>query len=135
VREPDADLVVAGVGRLVAQQYQVAGMGPDLGGDGGRGRDRAELPAVGLQQHGPVRAQGQRVPELVDRGLGAQGQHRHRAAEPFGDLDRLLDRALLVRADREPGRPGVDLLPVRGDRDLAAHRRDALDADENFHRN
>jgi hypothetical protein len=74
-----------------------------------------------LQQHRPVSTEDQRVPELLDRDLRAQGQYRHRAAQSFGDLHRLLDRALLVRADREPGRPGVDLLPVRGHRDLAAY--------------
>ena len=38
-----------------------------------------------------------------------------------------------MRADGEPGHPGVDLLPVRGHRDLAAYGGDALDADENLH--
>ena len=108
-------------------------MRPDLGGDGGGGGDRAELPAVGLQQHRAVRAQRQRAAQLLDRRLRAQGQHRDRAAQPLGDLHRLLDRALLVRADREPGHPGVDLLPVRGHRDLAAYGGDALDADEYLH--
>ena len=133
MREPDADLVVAGVGRLVAQQHQVVPVRPDLGGDGGRGRDRAELAAVGLQQHRPPGAEREGAAELLDRRLGSQGQHGHRAARPLGDLHRLLDRAFLVRADGEPGHPGVDLLPVRGHRDLAAHGGDALDADENLH--
>src|ERR1022692_1578701 len=53
--------------------------------------------------------------------------------EPPGDLDGFLDRALLVRADREPGHPGVDVLPVRRDDDLAADHRDPLDADQDFH--
>jgi hypothetical protein len=75
VREPDADLVVASVGRLVAQQDQVVRMRPDLGGDGGGGRDRAELPAVRLQQHRPVRAERQRAAQLLDRCLGTEGQH------------------------------------------------------------
>ena len=134
VRQPDADLVVAGVGRLVAEQHQVVRMRPDLGRDGRRGRDRAEFPAVGLQQHRPAGAEREGVPELVDRVGGAEGQHRHRAAEALGELHRLFYRALLVRADREPGHPGVDLLPVRGHRDLAADGGDPFDADEYLHR-
>jgi hypothetical protein len=42
---------------------------------------------------------------------------------------RLLDRALLVRADREAEVAGVDLLLVDGERDPRAGLRDALDAD------
>jgi hypothetical protein len=133
VREPDADLVVAGISRLVAQQHQVIPVRPDLGGDGGRGGDRAELAAVRLQQHRPPGAERESAAELLDRRLWSQGQHRDGAARPLGDLHRLLDRAFLVRADGEPGHPGVDVLAVRGHRDLAAHGRDALDADEYLH--
>jgi hypothetical protein len=42
---------------------------------------------------------------------------------------RLLDSALLVRADREAEVAGVDLLLVCGERDPRAGFRDALDAD------
>src|SRR5699024_11193282 len=44
------------------------------------------------------------------------------------DLDRQLDRAFLVRADRVPDVPGVHLLPVLGQQDLAGCLRDPLDA-------
>ena len=57
-----------------------------------------------------------------------------RAALRLDDPDGLLDRALLVRADREAEEPGVDRLPVGGQDDPAAGRGHALDADEDVHR-
>ena len=138
VRDPDADLVVAGVGGLVAEQQQVVAArrrrGGDLGGDRRGGGDRAPFPAVGLQQHRLLGAERQHVAELLGRLGRAEGEHRHVAAVPLDDLHGLLDRALLVRADREPGHPGVHLLPVGGEHDLAADHGDALDADHDVHR-
>src|SRR6202035_37690 len=52
---------------------------------------------------------------------------------PSGDLDRLLDGAFLVRADGEPGEPGVHFLLVRGQHDLAADHGNALDAGADLH--
>src|SRR5207244_12079220 len=48
--------------------------------------------------------------------------------------DGFLNRALLVRADRESEVTRVDLLPVRGQGDLAGGGGDALDAGEDVHR-
>ena len=47
--------------------------------------------------------------------------------------DRLLDAALLVRADREAEVPGVDRLLVVGQDDPPAGHRHALHADEDLH--
>src|SRR5262249_32300072 len=63
----------------------------------------------------------------------AEREHRDAAALALDDLHGLLDRALLVRAHREPGHPGVDVLPVGGDHHLAADHRDPLDADSDLH--
>ena len=79
-------------------------------------------------------AEREGLPQLI-RGLGrSQGQHRHGAAEPLGDLDGLLHRAFLVRADREPGHPGVHLLAVRGDHDAAADLGNPFHAHGDLHR-
>ena len=56
------------------------------------------------------------------------------AALRLDDPDGLLDRALLVRADREAEVAGVDVLAVGGQEDPAAGRGHALDADEDVHR-
>jgi hypothetical protein len=48
---------------------------------------------------------------------------------PVDEPQRFLDRALLVRADREAEVAGVDLLLVRRERDPRPGLRDALDAD------
>jgi hypothetical protein len=48
---------------------------------------------------------------------------------PLDEPQRLLDRALLMRADREPEVAGVDLLLIGGERDPRAGFRNAFDAD------
>src|ERR1019366_10761628 len=139
VRHPDAHLIVPGIGRFVPEQQQVErtvrAVRPAACHvrDGlGRG-DRPPLAAVGLQQQRTARAERQHVPYLVGRPGRAEGEHGDGATEPFGDLDRLFDRAFLVRADGEAGQPGVHVLPVRGHGDLAADHRHPLDADQDVH--
>ena len=56
-----------------------------------------------------------------------------RAAEPLGQLDGLLHRALLVRADGEARGAGVDFLPVGGHQHLPADGGHPLDADQDVH--
>ena len=136
--DPHPDLVVAGVGGLVAEQDQVERAVDRLAGtdridDRRRGRDRPPLPAVGLQQDGAIDADRHRLAQLVGRLFRPEGQDRARSAMRLDDPDRLLDRALLVRADREPEVAGVDRLLVGGQGDLPGRGRDALDADEDVH--
>ena len=83
---------------------------------------------------GAIDADRHRLAQLVGRLLGSEGQDRARAAVGLDDPDGLLDRAFLVRADREAQVAGIDRLLVGGQRDLPGRRRDALDADEDVHR-
>ena len=63
----------------------------------------------------------------------AEGHDDGVAAVGLDEPDRLLDRALLVRADDEAEELGVDVLRVGGQVDPAARGGDALDADEDVH--
>ena len=131
----DADLVAAGVGRLVAEDDQVGRLGLGLDHLDERGRRRLRVPvgAVGLEQDRAVGAERHRVAQLL-LGLGrAERHHRRRAAVGLDDPHRLLDAALLVRADREAEVAGLDRALVLGEDDLAAGQRHALDADEDVH--
>ena len=137
-RDPDADLVVAGVGGLVAEQDQVErAVGRLSRAD--RIRDRARsghgvpLATVGLEQDRAVDADRHRLAELVGRLVRPERQDRAGPAIRLDQPDRLLDRALLVRADREPEIARVDRLLVGGQGDLSGRRRDPLDADEDVH--
>ncbi len=105
VRDPDADLIAAGIGGLVPEQDE-------------RERGRPSSPtasaiaaAVATGPHSrpsvssstPRCAPSASMSRSCVGGLGRpERQHRDRAASPLGDLHGLLDRALLVRADREP---------------------------------
>ena len=89
--------------------------------------------AVGLEQDRAVDADRHRLAQLVDRLLRAERQDRARPAVRLDDPDRLLDRALLVRADGEAEVARVDRLLVGGQGDLAGRRRDPLDADQDPH--
>ena len=138
VGDPDADLVVTGVGGLVAEQDQVVGLAcgfvpPDGLHDRARRCDRAPLAAVGLEEDQLARSDRHRVAQLLGRVGRSEREHRHDAALELHDPDGLLDGAFLVRADREPEQARVDLLGVRRHGDLAADHRDALDADEDVH--
>ena len=113
-RHPDPHLEVAGIGRLVAEQEQVERLALRLEGadrvDDRRGRcHRVPVGAVGLEQDGVLDADRHRVAELLARNLRAEGQDRRAAALGLHDPDRLLDRALLVRADGEAQVAGVDV--------------------------
>src|SRR5581483_2261903 len=128
-------LIVTGVGRLVAEQQQVEGLGlgPDRTHDRSRGGLRVPLLAAGQQVHGTLDPDRHHVAQLL-LGLGRpKGQHRARAAVLLDEADRLLDAALLVGADREAEMPGRDRPLVLGEGDLAAGQRHALYADENVH--
>jgi hypothetical protein len=139
VGDPDADLIVPAVRRLVAEEEQVEGdarrlLGPDRVGDGAGGRHRIPFGGVGLQEHGAVDADRHRVAELLDRHLGPERQDGALAPVRRDEAHGLLHRALLVGAHGEAQVAGVDLLLVRGQRELAGGRRHALDADEDVHR-
>ena len=95
-------------------------LGLDRLGDRAGGRDRVPLAAVGLEQDRPLDADRHRVAELL-LGLGRpERQDGGRAALRLDDPDRLLDAALLVRADREAEEARVDVLPVGGQHDPPA---------------
>ena len=134
--DADRDLVVAGVGRLVAEQDQVVGLlvGADRGDDRRGGRLRIPLLAVGDEMDRAVGADRHHVAQLL-LGLGRpERQHGDRAALALDDPHRLLDAALLVRADGEAEvawsrSRAASSVSV----DLAAGQRHALDADADVH--
>ena len=139
VGEPDADLEVAGVGGVVAEQHQVVAAslvgvrlddGRDLPGHVGR----PEGDAVRLDVDRRAAPERQRRAQLLRRLGGPQRQHRGLAAGRVGDADGELDGALLVRADRVTGHAPVDSLAVGRQHDLAGRVGHALDADEHPHR-
>ncbi len=97
------------------------------------GRLRIPLFAVGDEVDGAVGAERHRVAELL-LGLGRpEREHDRLAAVRLDQADRLLDAALLVRADREPEVLRLDRLRVLGEHDLPARHRHPLDADEDPH--
>ena len=74
-------------------------------------------------EHRVLHADRDREAQLL-LGLGRPDrQHGDVAAVRLDELDRLLDRALLVRARREREVPRVDRATVGGQRDLRAGRR------------
>src|SRR5438093_1671591 len=137
--DPHADLVIAGVGNLVAEQEQVELpvrrlLCLDRLGDDPGGRHRVPLRAARFEQDRPVDADRHRVPELL-LGLGrSERQHRRGAALLLHDPYCLLDAALLVRADRVAEEARVDRLAVGREHDPAAGLGHALDAHEDVHR-
>src|SRR4029077_937662 len=94
---------------------------------------RIPFATIGFEQQRALDAQRHRIAKLVDGGLGTQREHGRAATMLFDEAHRLLDRAFLVRADREPQIAGVDLLAVRGQGNLTGRRGNALDADEDVH--
>ena len=116
-----ADLVVAVVGRLVAEEEQVdtavARVASAIAAAVACG---IPVVAVGLEQHRRLDAHRDRVLQLLDGRRRSERQHGRRAAVPLDEPQRLLDRALLVRADREPEVARVDRLLVGGERDPRA---------------
>ena len=74
-----------------------------------------------------------RVAKLLLGLRRAERQHDGLAAVRLDEPDRLLDAALLVRADREAEVAGLDRLAVVGEDDVPAGHRHALDADEHPH--
>ena len=98
-----------------------------------RGRLPVEL-VVGEQVDGAVDAERHAVAELL-LGLGrAERQHGRGASVGLDQPHRLLDAALLVRADREPEVAGLDRLLVGGEDDASAGHRHALHAAEDVER-
>ena len=127
--DADADLEPARVGRLVAEQDEVersrrsASSARDGRHEraGGGLRRRGPGPSI-VDEDGPVDADRDGVAQLLV-GLGrADGQHGARPAVLLDEADRLLDRALLVRAGREAevlrvdaaGRPAVSVMRAPG---------------------
>ena len=98
------------------------------------GRLRVPLAAVADEVDRPSHPERHRVAKLLQRFGGAQGEDDRLAAVLLDKAHGLLDGAFLVGADggaqvfRIDG-PGI---PRQGD--PAGHRRDALDADEDLHR-
>src|SRR5262249_10308294 len=89
--------------------------------------------ALGLEQLRLPDSHRDRVLELFD-GLGRpEREHGRRRVVGGGDSDRLLDGALLVRADREPEVRGVDRPLVRRERDPRAGLGTPLDEDQDAH--
>ena len=89
--------------------------------------------AVGDEVDAAIDADRHRVAQLL-LGLGrAEGEHDGLAAVLLDEPHRLLDTALLVRADREAEVLRLDRLRVVGQHDPAAGHRHALDADEDLH--
>ena len=121
VRDTDADLVVTGVGRLVAEQDEVVRLvvglvAPDGVDDRVGRRDRPPFPAVGLEQDRLAGSDRDCVAQLLGRLLRSEREDRDAATSLLHDPDGFFDRALLVRADREPEQARVDLLGVRASR-------------------
>ena len=123
MRHPDPDLVVAGVGRLVAEEDDVVlGARLPLGRDRVDDRGGRRLPVelvVGQQVDRAVDAERHAVAQLL-LGLGrAERQHGRGSAARLDQAHGLLHPALLVRADREPQVAGVDRLLVGRQHDRA----------------
>jgi hypothetical protein len=115
------------------EQHQVK-TGSGHGSKRRRRRDRPGLHAVRrLKQHRRRRPEREARAKLFLGGNRPQGHHGHGSAEPLDEPHGLLDGALLVRADREPGGLRIDRLTVSGQGDHAADRRHPLNADENVH--
>src|SRR5207302_4914718 len=138
VGDPYPDLVAGAVGGLIAEHHEVVAapggaLGLDRLDDRRGGRDRIPLAAIGFEQDGALDAQRHRVAQLVDGGLGSQGEHGRTATVLLDQPHRFLDRALLVRADGKPEVAGIDFLAIRAERDMAGRRRHALDADQDIH--
>ena len=138
VRDADADLIPARVGRLVAEDDQVeVGSGGALGLDRveDRGRRRLRIPLLVAddEMDRAVDAERHRVAELLLRLGRPEREHDGLAAVRLDEPHGLLDPALLVRADREAEVLGRDRLLVGREHDLPAGHRDALDADQDVH--
>ena len=135
---PDTHLIVPGVGGLVAEQHQVELAAVDLQlfdrvhDGGGRGL-RIGLGQTGLHPDRGVSAHRERIPQLLVRLRPADREHGDRTAVLSDDPDGLLDRALLVWADRETEVPCVDRLAVIGQRDRRTGARNSFDADQYLH--
>ena len=119
VRDADPDLVVPGVRGLVAEKDKVerpalALVGADRVEDRARGRLGIPFLAVDNEVDGAVDAQRHRVPQLLFGFRRPQGEDDRLAPVRLDEPDRLLDAALLVRADGEAEVPGLDRLRVVG---------------------
>ena len=138
VGDADADLEAAGVGGLVAEQDEVERSvgGLDVGdrrSDCRGGALRIPIGSVDRQQHGLGDTEAGGVAQLLVGLGGAERQHRRLAAVLLDELHGFFDRALLVRAHREPEERRVDRLTVGGDVDARPGCRHALHADEDPH--
>src|ERR1700694_6255729 len=148
MRHPRTDLVPTRVSRLVAKEHQVERPGGGLVCPN-RSNDRAScrlgvplfsrscaLRAPGalcLQVDGAVDAKSHRVAQLLDRLRGPEGEDRRLTAVRLDQPDRLLDAALLVRADGETKVSRLQSLSVAGEHHPSSGQRNSFDADKNFH--
>ena len=134
MRHADPDLVAARVGRLVAEEEEVERLlGANRLDDRGRSRLRVPLLALRLEEDAAVGADRHAIAELLLRLGRSQRQHDDLAPLGLDDAHRLLDRALLVRRDREAEVLRLERLCVVGEHHLPAGDRDALDGDEDPH--
>ena len=135
MRHADTDLIPARVGRLVAEEEEVERLGLAVERLDDRACRRLRIPLLSLrlEEDAAVGADRHAVAELLLRLGRAEGHHHDLAPFGFDDAHRLLDRALLVRRDREAEMPGLERLRIVGEHHLPARERDALDADENPH--
>src|SRR6478735_7229729 len=129
-RMPDADpdLVAGGIGRLVAEEEEVERLRLCADGLDDRTRRRLRVPvlALRLQQDPAIGPDRHAVAELFLRLGRAERQRYDLAALCLGDPHSLLDRALLVRRDREAEVLRLDRLLIDGEHHLPAGDRDAL---------
>src|SRR5207302_3704615 len=73
------------------------------------------------------------VAQLLDGIRRPEGEHHRLAADGLDDPHRLLDSALLVRADREAKVTRFERFPVGCEYHLAAGERHPFDADQDLH--
>ena len=138
VGDPDPDLKVAGVRRLVAEHDQVEGI-PCLFGcsadriDERKSRRLCVPLLVADEMDRAVRAERHALAQLLLRLRRPERQHHDLPALCFDDPHGLLDAALLVRRDREAEVLRLDRLLVCGQHHLPAGDRHALDEAKSPH--
>ncbi len=134
VGQPDADLEVAGVGGVVAEQHQVVRRRASWSRTTRRSRARRRpgrsATASASTWVAAVQPRASAVRSCSTASASPSGQHGRRALGRRGDLHGQLDRALLVRADGEAGEAAVDGLPSSVSTTSPAESGDPLDADQ-----
>ena len=138
MRHPQPDLVAARIRGLAAEEDEVEEtrrglIGTDRVDDDGRRRVGIPFASIRPEMDRAVDPERHRVAQLLDRLGGTEGQDHRLAAVGFDQANRLLDSALLVRADREAEVLGLERHRVGGKHHLSAGERHAFHADEDPH--